>query len=54
MGYTDEKIDAILSRQLAEEAFRKHCGTVIENNGALAHVYRQIEKELGDDQWQRQ
>lgn len=53
-GYTDEKIDAILSRQLAEEAFRKHCGTVIENNGALAHVYRQIEKELGDDQWQRQ
>ena len=53
-GYTDEKIDAILGRQLTEEAFREHCGTVIENNGTLACVYRQIEKELGDDQWQRQ
>ena len=53
-GYTDEKIDAILGRQLTEEAFREHCGTVIENNGTLACVYRQIEKELGDDQRQRQ
>ncbi len=52
-GYTDEKIDAILKSQLAEEEFRKHCGVVIENNGALAGVYEQIEKELGEDQWQK-
>ncbi len=53
-GYTDEKIDAILKKQLSEEAFRRHCDVVIENNGALEGVYTQIEKELGEDQWQRQ
>lgn len=52
-GYPDEKIDAILQSQLTEEDFLKHCGVVIENNGALFSVYEQIEKELGDDQWQK-
>lgn len=53
-GYTDEKIDAILKSQLAEEAFFANCDVVIENNGALSSVYKQIEKELGEDQWQKQ
>lgn len=53
-GYPDEKIDAILKSQLSDEAFLKHCGVVIENNGALVSVYEQIEKELGEDQWQKQ
>lgn len=53
-GYTDEKIDAILRSQLSEEAFRMHCDVVIENNGTLQGVYTQIEKELGEDQWQKQ
>lgn len=52
-GYPDEKIDAIIKSQLSEEDFRKHCAVVIENNGALASVYEQIEKELGEDQWQK-
>lgn len=52
-GYTDEKTDAILKSQLSDEAFLKHCGVVIENNGALSSVYEQIEKELGEDQWQK-
>lgn len=52
-GYSDEKIDAIMKSQLAEEAFVEHCGVVIENNGALSSVYEQIEKELGEDQWQK-
>lgn len=52
-GYTDEKIDAILKSQLAEDDFLKHCGVVIENNSALFSVYEQIEKELGEDQWQK-
>ncbi len=52
-GYPDEKIDAIMKSQLAEEAFIRHCGVVIENNGALSGVYEQIEKELGEDQWQK-
>lgn len=52
-GYTDEKIDAILKSQLAEKAFLAACDVVIENNGALSGVYEQIEKELGEDQWQK-
>lgn len=51
-GYTDEKIDAILRRQLSEQAFREHCSVVIENSGTLESVYTQIDKELGEDQWQ--
>ncbi len=53
-GYTDEKIDAILQKQLTAQAFRRHCGVVIENNGTLESVYTQIDKELGEDQWQKQ
>lgn len=53
-GYTDEKIDSIFHSQLPEEAFRRHCDVVIENNGTLERVYTQIEKELGEDQWQKQ
>lgn len=52
-GYTDEKIDAILKKQLSAQAFREHCGVVIENNGTLESVYTQIDKELGEDQWQK-
>ncbi len=53
-GYTDGKIDAILKKQLSEQDFRKHCDVVIENNGTLEEVYTQIEKELGEYQWQKQ
>lgn len=53
-GYTDEKIDSIIHSQLSEEAFRTQCDVVIENNGTLESVYTQIEKELGEDQWQKQ
>lgn len=53
-GYSDEKIDNILAKQLPEEAFYKHCKVVIENSGALMCVYQQIEKELGEYQCQKQ
>lgn len=53
-GYSEEKIDSILRSQLSETDFRKYCDVVIENNGALSGVYEQIEKELGEDQWQKQ
>lgn len=49
-GYSDEKIDSILSKQLPEEAFYEHCRVVIENSGTLAGVYQQIDKELGEYQ----
>ncbi len=53
-GYSDEKIDSILAKQLPEEAFYKHCRVVIENSGTLISVYQQIEKELGEYQCQKQ
>lgn len=53
-GYTDEKIDSIFRSQLSEQDFRTYCDVVIENNGILEDVYTQIEKELGEDQWQKQ
>lgn len=52
-GYTDEKIDSILAKQLPEKAFHEHCRVVIENSGTLAGVYQQIEKELGEYQCQK-
>lgn len=34
-GYTDEKIDNIMSKQLSEEEFRSHCTYVIDNDGSI-------------------
>lgn len=53
-GYSDDKIDSILAKQLPEEAFYKYCRVVIENSGTLTGVYQQIEKELGEYQCQKQ
>lgn len=53
-GYTDAKIASIFHSQLSEEDFLTHCDVVIENNGTLESVYTRIEKELGEDQWQKQ
>lgn len=47
-GYSDEKIDSIISGQLPEETFYEHCQVVLENSGTLEDVYRQIDKELGE------
>ncbi|MCM1121197.1 MAG: dephospho-CoA kinase [Eubacterium sp.] len=53
-GYPEEKIDSIMKSQLAEADFRKFCDVVIENNAGLESVYAQIEKELRENQWQKQ
>lgn len=45
-GYTDEKIDAIMSSQLAEEEFRSACSVVIDNSGSLTDSFKQIDKIL--------
>lgn len=49
-GYSDEKIASIMKTQLTEEAFRKQCKVVIDNNKGLEESYRQIDKELGAHQ----
>ncbi len=53
-GYSDGKIDKIMQEQLSEEAFYRHCSVVIENNGTLEQVYRQIDEKLGEDLCQKQ
>ena len=45
-GYSDEKIDGIMSSQLSEEAFRAHCKQVIDNSGSPEQTYKQIDQIL--------
>lgn len=52
-GYSDEKINAIMSKQLSEEEFRKHCRVVIDNSDSLKKAYEQIDRKLGDYLWQK-
>ena len=41
-GYTDEKIDDIMSSQNDDETFRKFCDHVIENSGDMEKTGEQI------------
>ncbi len=45
-GYSDEKIDSILSSQLTEAEFRSGSDVVIDNSGNLEDAYRQIREAL--------
>ncbi|MCR4904317.1 MAG: dephospho-CoA kinase [Butyrivibrio sp.] len=45
-GYSDEKIDSILQKQLSEEEFRANCKVVIDNSGKLEDTYKQIDIAL--------
>lgn len=46
-GYSDEKIDSIISKQLSDEEYAKHCKVVIDNSGDLSDTYRQIDLAFG-------
>ena len=50
-GYTPEKIDRIMSSQLSEKEFRKHCDFVIDNSDSLEDSYRQIRQKLEAYTW---
>ena len=45
-GYTAERIEGIMSKQLSEEAFRASCDFVIDNSGTLEESARQIDRTL--------
>ena len=45
-GYSEDKMDAIISSQLSEEEFRKHCSVVIDNSGVPELAYKQIDRKL--------
>lgn len=49
-GYCEERIRAMMDSQLSEEAFRRGCDAVIDNDGIPEHTYESIEallKEYG-------
>lgn len=48
-GYSDAKIDKILSKQLKDETFRRYCMVVINNDGNVLDTREQIVKLLTDN-----
>lgn len=48
-GYSDAKIDKILSKQLKDETFRRYCKVVINNDGNVLDTREQIVKLLTDN-----
>jgi len=51
-GYSEERINGIMSSQLSEEQFRAGCDFVIDNSGTLAESFAQIDKKLEAFTWQ--
>lgn len=51
-GYSEERIDGIMSSQLSEEQFRESCDFVIDNSGTLAESFAQIDRKLEAFTWQ--
>lgn len=51
-GYSREKADSIMARQLSEKRFRENCGFIIDNSGSLADSCRQIDRKLEAYTWQ--
>lgn len=51
-GYSEKKIESIMSKQLSEQKFRENCDFIIDNSGTLADSYRQIDRKLEAFTWQ--
>ena len=47
-GYSDEKINRIMSSQCDDETFIRYCAHVIDNNGSLEEAYAQVDALLSD------
>lgn len=47
-GYSDEKIDQIMSSQSDDDTFMKFCAQVIDNNGSLEETYAQVDALLSE------
>lgn len=46
--YSEDKIESIIKHQLSDEAFKKHCSVVIDNNEEPENTYKQIDDKLGE------
>ena len=44
--YSDEKITDMMSSQLPEEEFRRHCCFVLDNSGSFRETARQLEQRM--------
>lgn len=51
-GYSDEKIENIIRKQLSDEEFRENCDFVIDNSNTLENSFKQINKKLEAFTWQ--
>lgn len=51
-GYSGERIEQIMGRQLSEEDFRRNSDFVIDNSGSFEDTCKQIEKKLEAFTWQ--
>lgn len=52
-GYSGERIEGIMSKQLSEKQFRENCDFIIDNSGSLEDSYRQIDRKLEAYTWQK-
>ena len=52
-GYSEEKITAIMGKQLSESVFRERCQVMIDNSASLPESIRQIDQVLEAYQWQK-
>ena len=48
-NYSDEKIDNIFNSQLSDADFRRYCSRIIDNNGDIQHLRRQLQMLLKED-----
>ena len=46
-GYSDQKIDGIMAAQMTDAEFRAACDHVIENNGSIEEMQKQVAELLG-------
>lgn len=45
-GYTNERINQIISQQLTEEEFSERCSFEVDNSGSLEETQKQIDKRM--------
>ena len=50
-GYSQEKIEAIMQKQLGDAVFRKYCSVVIDNSNTPEESFRQIDHTLEGYPW---
>lgn len=45
-GYTKQKAESFIMNQKSDDMYRKDCDRVIENNGDIENIYKQLDKSI--------